>query len=201
MALYAYRHVVANERTCYWLIHRLRWPNGVCCLRCKADGIWRMDDRGRCDYRCKACRYHFSLLTGTALQGTRLPLTKWVLAVALFKVGISSHVLARELQVSQRIAWRLLTRFRQVLRQNSLLRKLRGAVEVDDTYIWGPPQGEQGARGNPQDRGPRPADPLKRCISLAITRKREGSWENAPGTSSRRSLLSSKCSCTAKNSF
>jgi hypothetical protein len=26
MAHYAYRHVIANERVCYWLIHRLRWP-------------------------------------------------------------------------------------------------------------------------------------------------------------------------------
>ena len=25
MALYAYCHVIANERTCYWLFHRLRW--------------------------------------------------------------------------------------------------------------------------------------------------------------------------------
>lgn len=144
MALYAYRHVVANEWTCYWLLHRLRWPKGVCCPRCEGQQVWRMDDRGRCDYRCKVCRYHFSLLTGTALQGTRLPLTKWVLAVGLFKVGISSHALARELQVSQRIAWRLLTRFRQVLRRNSLLRKLRGAVEVDDTYFGGRHKGKRG---------------------------------------------------------
>lgn len=144
MALYAYRHVIANERTCYWLLHRLRWPNGVGCPRCHTHRAWRMDDRGRCDYRCKACRYHFSLLTGTALQGTRLPLTKWVLAVALFKIGISSHALARELQVSQRIAWRLLASLRQVLRRKGLLRKLRGQVEVDETYIGGRHKGKRG---------------------------------------------------------
>ncbi len=144
MALYAYRHVIANERTCYWLLHRLRWPHGVRYPRCASVEVWRMDERGRCEYRCKACRYHFSLLTGTALQGTRLPLTKWVLAVALFKIGISSHALARELQVSQRIAWRLLTGFRQHLKQNTLLRKLRGAVEGDDTYIGGRQKGKRG---------------------------------------------------------
>lgn len=104
MALYAYRHVVANERTCYRLFHRLRWPRGVRCPRCQSPQVWRLDDRGRCDYRCQPCRYHFSLLTGTALHGSRLPLTEWVLAVALFKVGISSHALTRELQVSERIA-------------------------------------------------------------------------------------------------
>ena len=34
MGLYAYRHVIANERICFWLLHRLRWPDGV---RCPAD--------------------------------------------------------------------------------------------------------------------------------------------------------------------
>lgn len=144
MALYAYRHVIANERTCYWLLHRLRWPDGVRCPRCQSGAVWRMDEGGRCDYRCKGCHYHFSVLSGTVLQHTRLPLTKWVLAVALFKIGISSHALARELRVSQRIAWRLLTRFRQLLRHNQLLRKLRGAVEVDDTYIGGRSKGKRG---------------------------------------------------------
>jgi transposase-like protein len=144
MSLYAYRHVIANERTCYWLLHRLRWPGGVECPRCNGRQVWRMDDRGRCEYRCIGCRYHFSLLTGTVLQGTRLPLTKWVLAIALLKIGISSRALARELQVSQRIAWRMLTLFRQLLYSNRLLRKLRGAVEVDDTYIGGHRKGMRG---------------------------------------------------------
>jgi len=39
---------------------------------------------GAPDHRCWICRYHFSLLTGTALQASRLPLNKWVLAVAPF---------------------------------------------------------------------------------------------------------------------
>jgi len=66
MALYAYRLVIANERTCYWLLHRLRWPLGVKCLWCQETDVWRMDHHGGCDYRCKGCRYHFSLVTGPA---------------------------------------------------------------------------------------------------------------------------------------
>jgi transposase-like protein len=103
-----------------------------------------MREKGQPDYRCRSCRYHFSLLTGTALQASRLPLTKWVLAVALFKIGISSHALAAELQVSQRIAWRILTLLRHTLSHSALLRKLRGAVEVDDTYIGGRHKGKRG---------------------------------------------------------
>lgn len=58
-----------------------------------------------------------------------------MLAVALFKIGISSHTLGRELQVGQRIAWRMLTLLRHILSRSRLLRKLRGAVEVDDSYL------------------------------------------------------------------
>lgn len=144
MALYAYRHVIANERICYRLLHRLRWPDGVVCPRCLSRQIWRMAEQGRDDYRCRECGYHFSLLTGTELQGTRLPLTKWVLALALFKIGISSRAAARELEVSQRIAWRMLTLFRTTLSRSRLLRKLRGSIEVDDTYVGGRHKGRRG---------------------------------------------------------
>jgi len=144
MALYAYRHVIANERTCYWLLHRLRWPDGVECPGCQSRSYWHMLERGRPEYRCKQCGYHFSLLTRTELHGTRLPLTKWALAAALFSIGISSHGLAREIQVSQRIAWTMLAKFRKALQDNQLLRKLRGSVEVDETYFGGRTKGKRG---------------------------------------------------------
>jgi len=144
MSLYAYRHVFSNERTCFWLLHRLRWSEGPLCPRCGSQSYWRMMEHGRPEYRCRVCRYHYSLLTGTELEGTRLPLTKWVLAAGLFAIGISSHGLAREIQVSQRIAWKMLTKFRQALQANQILRKLAGSVEVDETYIGGRAKGKRG---------------------------------------------------------
>lgn len=144
MALYTYRHIVANERTCFWFLHRLRWPAGVRCPSCGAADAWRMHERRGIRYRCKGCRRHFSLLTGTVLEGTRLPLTKWVLAVALFKVGISARALAREVLVSRRIAWRLLWQLRRTLRTDGVLRKLRGQVEVDESYFGGRAKGKRG---------------------------------------------------------
>jgi len=144
MALYAHRHVVSNERTCYWFLHRLRWPTGVQCPRYDNKSMWRMMERGRPEYRCKACRYHFSLLTGSELESTRLPLTKWLLAAALFSIGISSHSLAREIQVSPRIAWSMLHKFRKALENHQLLHKLRGSVEVDETYFGGRVKGKRG---------------------------------------------------------
>lgn len=84
MGLYDYRHVIANERTCYGMIHRLRWPEGVICPVCHGREIWAMREGGIDRYRCKGCRCHFSLRTGTVFDRSRLPLTKWVLAIGLF---------------------------------------------------------------------------------------------------------------------
>lgn len=144
MGLYDYRHIIANERTCYWLIHRLRWPEGVICPRCQGREIWVMREGGIARYRCKGCRRHFSLRTGTVFERSRLPLTKWVLAIGLFRIGISARSLARELNVAVRVAWALLHRLRDVVKSDVLLRKLRGRIEVDETYIGGRHKGPRG---------------------------------------------------------
>jgi len=144
MGLYDYRHVIANERTCFWLIHRLRWPQGVRCPRCGSAAVWAMREHGTVRYRCKECRAHFSLRTGTLLEGSRLPLTKWVLAIGLFRIGVSARALARELAVSRQSAWELLHRLRDALKRDVLARKLRGRVEVDETYVGGRHKGQRG---------------------------------------------------------
>lgn len=144
MGLYDYRHVIANERTCYWFIHRLRWPDGVRCSGCGKSRVWAMRERGIVRYRCKDCGLHFSLRTGTLLEGSRLPLTKWVLAIGLLRVGLSSRALARELSVSRQSAWEVLHRLRDALQNDVLARKLRGRIEVDETYVGGRYKGKRG---------------------------------------------------------
>lgn len=144
MGLYAYRHVIANERICFRLLHRLRWPNGVQCPVCHAREVWAMHERGIVRYRCKVCRRHFSIRTGTVLARSQLPLTKWVLAVGLFKVGISARALAGELHISRRIAWALLHRIRDALATDVVMRPLSGEIELDDTYIGARRKGKRG---------------------------------------------------------
>jgi transposase-like protein len=144
MSLYAYRRVIANEQTCWRLLHRLRWPDGVRCPSCRSARPWRMHQRGRLEYRCRQCRRHFNTLTGTWLADTRLPISKWVLAIGLFKVGLSARALAIELQISRRVAWRLMHRLRDALAEDPLGQQLRGQIEMDDTYIGGRQKGPRG---------------------------------------------------------
>jgi transposase-like protein len=48
---------------CRTYLEELRWPKGVCCLRCGSASISRITTRKQ--YDCNACRYRFSVTTGT----------------------------------------------------------------------------------------------------------------------------------------
>jgi transposase-like protein len=137
VGLYAYRRILASERACRQRIRHIRWPRGVRCPRCQFARAYHYVERGVPQHRCKRCRYKFTDLTGTLFQHTKLPLSKWILAIALFKIGISANQLAKELGVAYRIAWKLLHLFRSSLRHDPLLMQLSGIVELDETYYGG----------------------------------------------------------------
>jgi transposase-like protein len=103
-----------------------------------------MPEAGRLEYRCRRCRYHFSETTGTIFAKTRTPLAKWVLAIGLFKIGVSARTLQGELGVTYKTAWTLLDRIRRALVADPLLRRVSGEVEVDDTYYGGHRKGKRG---------------------------------------------------------
>ena len=59
-------------------------------------------------FQCNACRHQTSLIAGTVLQGTKLALTVWFLAIYLVsqaKTGLSALALKRQLGVSYPTAW------------------------------------------------------------------------------------------------
>src|SRR5580658_7296604 len=101
----------ADKDACLAYLEKMRWPNGVCCLKC---GITGTDDKGREVisqfttnettrqrfskkrnkmvevkvpsrrlYQCKGCGYQFSATTGTIFHDSHLPLDKWFMAIAL----------------------------------------------------------------------------------------------------------------------
>lgn len=67
-------------------------------------------------YRCKDCRKHFSVCTGTVLEESRLPLQKWLMAVYMMITackGIPSTQMARQLGITQTSTWFLAQRLRE----------------------------------------------------------------------------------------
>jgi transposase-like protein len=124
-----------TDAECRQALQELRWPNGVTCLRCGSASISRITTRQQFD--CNACRYRFSVTTGTIFHDSHLPLPKWFIAIFLMcesKKGISANQLMRTLGVAKKTAWYLNHRIRKAMSDagESLL---TGTVEVDETYL------------------------------------------------------------------
>ncbi len=89
-------------------------------------------------YRCRDCRQHFSVRTGTVLAESRLPLHKWLMAIYMMttaRKGIPSTQMARELGITQKSAWFLAQRIRETwLAGNG---GMGDHVQVDETYVGG----------------------------------------------------------------
>jgi len=112
------------------------WSAGVRCPECK--GLERITTRKDGYYRCNACKLDFTVRTGTIFERSHVPLQKWVYAMYLLvtaRKGISSMQLAKEIGITQKSAWFVLHRLREACGKD--LEKLRGQVEIDETFVGG----------------------------------------------------------------
>jgi transposase-like protein len=128
----------ADESKCRAYIEALRWPNGVTCLKCKAEKVYRIADRNQ--FVCSSCSHQFSATAGTIFHDTHLPLVTWFLATVLIceaKKGISACQIQRSLGIkTYKTAWFLCHRIRRAMLETGKA-KLDGIVEIDETYVGG----------------------------------------------------------------
>jgi transposase-like protein len=129
-----------DEKTCREYVAAQRWEGGkAVCPHCGYGKCYNIEGGKR--YKCgsSACYKKFSVITGTIMEASNLPLIKWLTAIYLVsshKKGISSYQLGRDLEIAQKNAWFVLHRIREMLRVKENV-KLDSIVEVDETYIGG----------------------------------------------------------------
>jgi len=125
-----------DQETARLYLESRLWPNGVQCPACKSGD--RIGARKRGFYRCNACKFDFTIRTGTILERSHVPLHKWIYAMYLLvtaRKGISSMQLAKEIGITQKSAWFMLHRLREAC--GGKIDNLRGLVEIDETFIGG----------------------------------------------------------------
>ena len=113
------------------------WPHGVKCPTCK-NGEQITTRKRQGFYRCNACKFDFTVRTGTIFGRSHIPLHKWLYAMYLLltaRKGISSLQLSKEISITQKSAWFLLHRIREACGND--LTQLQGIVEIDETYVGG----------------------------------------------------------------
>jgi hypothetical protein len=81
---------------------------GFVCPRCQGWDASSFRHGRQPDRECTACGYPCSLIAGTLFENTKLPLTRWVMAVQLLsqaKNKVAALELMRQLGVSCPTAW------------------------------------------------------------------------------------------------
>ncbi len=126
---------------CQEYLEQQKWGGTPCCTECASTNVTRFKtDTRRFQCNEKGCRKQFSVLQGTFAENTKIPLTKWFLAmyiIANHSKGISSLQLAGWLDVTQKTAWFLNHRIREMLNETGKGEVLSGTVEIDETYVGG----------------------------------------------------------------
>ena len=140
-----------SEEQCQEAVAAARWPDGFVCLVCGGTArtsFWRGTLRY---WQCGSCAHQCSLISGTIFESTKLPLTRWFLAMQLLtqsKNNVSALELMRQIGVSYRTAWLLKHKIMEAMRLREEHRELDGRVEIDDAYLGGEHPGGTRGRGS-----------------------------------------------------
>ena len=146
----------------------IRWPDGqVDCPKCKSKNVQNVRNRKPQPFRCRACRYYFSVRKGSILEATNIGLQTWAYAIYLMTTrpkGISAVQLRKDLGISERSAWYMNHKLREGF-SNAAGEPITsfpgglmyGTVEVDESFFGGKeknkhadkktPGGGRGGRG------------------------------------------------------
>jgi transposase-like protein len=115
----------SDDKACIEYLKKLRWKDGIKCPHCNNDNIYEFKD-GK-TYKCAACRKKFTVKVGTIFEDSPLSLQKWFMAIysiTASKKGITSAQLAKNIGVTQKTAWYMISRIRHAIQTESFNRDL-----------------------------------------------------------------------------
>jgi transposase-like protein len=116
-----------------------RWPDGVSCPTCGSTKITFSEKHNRWQCGSHHPKRQFTSKTGTIFEDSPLGLDKWLIAMWMIincKNGVSSYEIGRDLGITQKSAWFILHRLREIMAEPDT-EKLSGEIEADETFVGG----------------------------------------------------------------
>ena len=127
----ALRFLDYPEQKCADLLMQARWPGGFRCPGCGSTAHYRISGRRLPLFACASCRRQCSLISGTVMERSRVPLRKWFTAIALISSRpISAAALADQIRVTYKTAWLMLHKLRSAMSRHEDLDRLTGLVRL-----------------------------------------------------------------------
>ncbi len=130
-----------SQEDCIAYLEHLRFNSDPYCPLYENSNVTKKKEHSETGrWQCKRCKSSFNVISGTIFSGTRTPLIKRFLAIALMtqsKKGISSYVLAELLNISQDNAWRIQDKMRQEMyleMNETLVQGITVTSEMDETF-------------------------------------------------------------------
>lgn len=139
LSVYKFWQMFPDEEAAEKFFENERWgESGRSCPHCGSLRTVETKNRKPAPYRCKDCRKHFSIKSGSVMYKSKLTLHQWLYAMYLLSTslkGVSSTKLGNELGIKQEHAWHLAHKIRTAMEQgNGFFTK---PCEADETYIGG----------------------------------------------------------------
>lgn len=139
-----------SEAKCYEYLEKVLWSGVPVCPHCGGGKFYKVKPRGKFkdipSYRCahRPCDLPFTVRTNSIFEGSQIELRKWFHAIyelTTSKKGISSVELATRIGVSQKTAWLMNHKIREMLgvstSSDGPMDEGGQIVEVDETYVGG----------------------------------------------------------------
>ncbi len=145
-----------DQQSCIDHLEQLRWNGNVVSPFDAESKVYNCKGN---KYKCKNTGKYFNVKTNTIFDNTKIDLQKWFLAIWLVtshKKGISSLQLGRDLKITQKSAWFMLSRIRQCFGIDNDT-KLDNEVEADETFVGGKNKNRHAnkkTRGTSDDKAP-----------------------------------------------
>lgn len=139
-----FERMFITEEQCIEYLISIKWKEGFICKKCGFNEYWLLS---RKRIGCKKCRSQVSVTSGTIFEQSNKPLTLWyrvIWSLIIHKNGISAVSVQRMMGFgSYQTAWTWLHKLRMltVLPDRE---KLKGRVEVDESFLGGVSEGKRG---------------------------------------------------------